>query len=277
MHLSWNRVQGTFVRCGGFRPPAATPRRDCAGALQPAGRPAPRMRPPWTGQIALSVRQWYQPHLERLYDNPGARMGDLDQLEQIAGTYPTRSSFLTELTLDPPEATSAEAIPPHLDEDYLVLSTIHSAKGQEWDAVFVLNVIVRQMHPVPVERHGGHIAAATNRSRRSAGSSTGGDGPRSGASAHLSTADAEFLHAAIQHRHGDAHVLQYAHLRLHPRRCSRYADERRAHGRAAPGPRIGLRSRRYGSMSPRGCGRCGIRRSSSLLRCVLCPGPNCGY
>jgi hypothetical protein len=77
------------------------------------------------------VRRWYQPHLEHLYDNPGARIGDLDQLEQIAGTYPTRSSFLTELTPDPPEATSGEAVPPHLDEDYLVLSTIHSAKGQE--------------------------------------------------------------------------------------------------------------------------------------------------
>src|SRR5690349_3853304 len=68
-------------------------------------------------------------------------LDELKQLEQIAGTYPTRSSFLTEVTLDSPEATSAEAVPPHLDEDYLVLSTIHSAKGQEWDAVFVLNVI----------------------------------------------------------------------------------------------------------------------------------------
>ena len=62
-------------------------------------------------------------------------------LSRSPGTYSTRSSFLTELTLDPSEATSAEAVPPHLDEDYLVLSTIHSAKGQGWDAVFVLNVI----------------------------------------------------------------------------------------------------------------------------------------
>jgi DNA helicase II / ATP-dependent DNA helicase PcrA len=94
---------------------------------------------PWAGQIAL-VRQWYLPHLERLHDNVSARAADLDQLEQIAGTYATRGSFLTELTLDPPQATSAEAGSAHLDEDYLVLSTIHSAKGQEWDAVFVLNV-----------------------------------------------------------------------------------------------------------------------------------------
>ena len=63
------------------------------------------------------------------------------QLEQIAGGYPSRERFLTELTLDPPEATSGEAGVPHLDEDYLILSTIHSAKGQEWRAVFVLNAV----------------------------------------------------------------------------------------------------------------------------------------
>ena len=74
------------------------------------------------------------------HDHAAARAADLDQLEQIAGAYATRASFLTELTLDPPQGTSAEAGPPHLDEDYLVLSTIHSAKGQEWDVVFVLNV-----------------------------------------------------------------------------------------------------------------------------------------
>lgn len=94
---------------------------------------------PWAGQVAVACR-WYIPHLERLHDNVGARTADLGQLEQIAGAYGTRSDFLTELTLDPPEATSAEARAPHLDEDYLVLSTIHSAKGQEWDVVFVLNV-----------------------------------------------------------------------------------------------------------------------------------------
>jgi superfamily I DNA/RNA helicase len=49
--------------------------------------------------------------------------------------------FLTELTLDPPDASSDEAGPPLLDEDYLILSTIHSAKGQEWTAVHVLNAV----------------------------------------------------------------------------------------------------------------------------------------
>jgi DNA helicase-2/ATP-dependent DNA helicase PcrA len=69
------------------------------------------------------------------------RAGDLDQLQRIALSYPSRARFLTDLALDPTSATSDEAGTPRLDEDYLILSTIHSAKGQEWKAVFVLNVV----------------------------------------------------------------------------------------------------------------------------------------
>jgi len=94
----------------------------------------------WAGQIGL-VRAWYQPHLERLYDYAPSRAADLDQLEQIAVGYPSRERFLAEVTLDPPDATGADAGRPELDEDYLILSTIHSAKGQEWDAVYVLNLV----------------------------------------------------------------------------------------------------------------------------------------
>jgi DNA helicase-2/ATP-dependent DNA helicase PcrA len=93
----------------------------------------------WQTQLA-GVRRWYQPHLERLYDGLDTRVADLEQLEQVAARYPTRERFLTELTLDPPEAAGDLAGDPLLDEDYLVLSTVHSAKGQEWAAVFVLNV-----------------------------------------------------------------------------------------------------------------------------------------
>jgi DNA helicase-2/ATP-dependent DNA helicase PcrA len=75
-----------------------------------------------------------------MYDGLDTREADLEQLEQISGRYPTRERFLTELTLDPPSAAGDLAGDPLLDEDYLVLSTVHSAKGQEWDAVFVLNV-----------------------------------------------------------------------------------------------------------------------------------------
>jgi DNA helicase-2/ATP-dependent DNA helicase PcrA len=93
----------------------------------------------WQAQLT-EARRWYQPHLERLYDGIDTREADLEQLEQISGRYPTRERFLTELTLDPPSAAGDLAGDPLLDEDYLILSTVHSAKGQEWESVFVLNV-----------------------------------------------------------------------------------------------------------------------------------------
>jgi DNA helicase-2/ATP-dependent DNA helicase PcrA len=86
------------------------------------------------------VREWYAPILERKYDAPEVRAADLVQLERIASTYGTREAFLTDMALDPPAASSDLAGEPLLDEDYLVLSTVHSAKGQEWEAVYVLNV-----------------------------------------------------------------------------------------------------------------------------------------
>ena len=76
-----------------------------------------------------------------MHEDAVVRQADLVQLAQIAAGYPSRERFLTELTLDPPGATSDEAGVPLLDEDYLVLSTIHSAKGQEWKSVFVLNTV----------------------------------------------------------------------------------------------------------------------------------------
>jgi DNA helicase-2/ATP-dependent DNA helicase PcrA len=93
----------------------------------------------WEGQV-MRVREWYEPQLERLYEAAQARHGDLEQLERLAVQYPTREAFVTELTLDPPQASGDLAGDPLLDEDYLVLSTVHSAKGQEWEAVHVLNV-----------------------------------------------------------------------------------------------------------------------------------------
>jgi DNA helicase-2/ATP-dependent DNA helicase PcrA len=122
----------------GFRPPAATAehweefeatigmlRRNVAG---------------WPAELDLVCR-WYRPHLERIHEDAVLREADLVQLTQIASTYPSRERFLTELTLDPPDATSDEAGVPLLDEDYLILSTIHSAKGQEWTSVFLLNTV----------------------------------------------------------------------------------------------------------------------------------------
>ena len=94
----------------------------------------------WPSDIG-QARLWYEPHLDRNHEDTDSRKADLLQLEQIASGYPSRERFLTELTLDPPDATSDQAGVPLLDEDYLILSTIHSAKGQEWRAVFMLNVV----------------------------------------------------------------------------------------------------------------------------------------
>jgi DNA helicase-2/ATP-dependent DNA helicase PcrA len=94
----------------------------------------------WPADIDAATR-WYEPHLSRIYDDPHVRQADLIQLARIASTYASRERFLTEVTLDPPAATSDEAGAPGLDDDYLILSTIHSAKGQEWRSVHVLNVV----------------------------------------------------------------------------------------------------------------------------------------
>jgi DNA helicase-2/ATP-dependent DNA helicase PcrA len=94
----------------------------------------------WPAELERA-RLWYEPHLDRIHEDAVVRREDLIQLEQIASGYPSRERFLTELTLDPPDATSDQAGVPLLDEDYLILSTIHSAKGQEWKSVFLLNAV----------------------------------------------------------------------------------------------------------------------------------------
>ncbi|MDO9094237.1 MAG: ATP-dependent helicase [Rubrivivax sp.] len=99
-----------------------------------------RAAPAWPADLALAIH-WYQTHLERLFDDARVRRGDLDTLLRLAATQGSRSRFVTELTLDPPAATGDEAGPPHRDDDYLVLSTLHSAKGQEWSAVHLLRMV----------------------------------------------------------------------------------------------------------------------------------------
>jgi DNA helicase II / ATP-dependent DNA helicase PcrA len=102
-----------------------------------------RLRDPgvaWPADLELA-KSWYLPQLERIHDDAQVRKLDVDQLVRLGAGYGSRERFLTELTLDPPHATSDQSGVPHLDEDYLILSTIHSAKGQEWKSVHVLNVV----------------------------------------------------------------------------------------------------------------------------------------
>ncbi len=103
---------------------------DCRGT--PASQPSP-------AEQIERLAEFCEVVFEANYDDAAARLADLGQLAALATEHADRSSFLTELTLDPPLSTSDLAGPPHLDEDYLILSTIHSAKGGEWSAVFVIH------------------------------------------------------------------------------------------------------------------------------------------
>ncbi len=127
----------------GFAPPAAA-LDDWPGICALMGALDRRMREAgdgrgWQSDVTLA-RQWYQPHLETIYESAEQRLADIEQLEQVSGRYATRERFLTELTLDPPQSTGDLSGPPLQDEDYLILSTVHSAKGQEWESVFIMNV-----------------------------------------------------------------------------------------------------------------------------------------
>ena len=93
----------------------------------------------WTDQMS-EVAKWYKNQLEENYDNPFVRAGDIDQLAMISQQFPSRERFLSELTLDPPSSTGDLSNGAHKDDDFLVLSTVHSAKGQEWRNVHILNV-----------------------------------------------------------------------------------------------------------------------------------------
>ncbi len=121
-----------------FEPPA-----QAKEAWEPLAALYARLHEPglaWPADMELA-KAWYLPQLERMHDDAQVRKLDVEQLARLAAGYGSRERFLTELTLDPPDATSDQSGPPLRDEDYLILSTIHSAKGQEWKAVHVLNVV----------------------------------------------------------------------------------------------------------------------------------------
>ena len=121
-----------------FAPPAAC--RDDWRELARLVRALREQAHGWPAEL-VPARRWIEQHLARRFDDAEARAADLAALARIAATFPSRSRFLTELALDPPEVASDEAGAPLRDEDYLILSTIHSAKGQEWGAVYLLNAV----------------------------------------------------------------------------------------------------------------------------------------
>ena len=192
---------------------------------------------PWAGQVER-VRGWYQPLLEDLYDHAGVRAGDLEMLGQIATQFAARERFLSDLTLDPPQATGDLAGPPLLDEDYLVLSTVHSAKGQEWDAVFVLNVADGNFpsefaagRDELIEEERRLLYVAMTRARRD-----------------LDLLEPQRYYVTQQHRHGDAHVYGARSRFLTPAvidslECSSWGEAAAPAGAAAAAVRVDIGKR----------------------------------
>jgi DNA helicase-2/ATP-dependent DNA helicase PcrA len=115
-------------------------RSELAGLVEALGACAgePDATPPAGVQVDR-LRRWLDPVIVRKYDAPAARHGDLDRLAEQAAVAPSRGRFVADLTLDPPVKTGDYAGPPTLDDDWLVLSTVHSAKGGEWDVVHILH------------------------------------------------------------------------------------------------------------------------------------------
>ena len=196
----------------------------------------------WPNDIER-IRLWYEPHLERIHEDAEMRRADLIQLEQIASGYPSRERFLTELTLDPPDAVSDQAGVPLLDEDYLILSTIHSAKGQEWRSVFVLNVVDGC---IPSDLGVGTTAELEEERRLLYVAMT-----RARDDLHLIVPQRFFVHG--QNAQGDRHVyaartrfIPESLVRLFERSSWPVASSDPTAGNASRGPRIDIRARMRG-------------------------------
>lgn len=191
-------------------PPAASDGwRGLAAMCAALGAPASA----WPNEFD-DVAAWYDAQLARLYDDADVRSGDLVQLRRIAATFPSRERFLTEITLDPPAATSDRPAAPSLDDDYLVLSTIHSAKGQEWRSVHVLNAVdgclpsdmaTGSTAGIDEERRLLYVALTRARDR-------------------LTVITPQKFHVTAQSRHGDRHVYASRSRFLTPSVCGQFDE-----------------------------------------------------
>lgn len=118
--------------------------KDCYGVKEAqeddeGAEPAAASAGPTLAVQIRRLRQYYEPLFKERYDNWRVRLRDIEQLEQIAGRFRSRRRFVTDLTLDPPTSTADLAGEPYVEEDYLILSTMHSAKGCEWTSVHVIH------------------------------------------------------------------------------------------------------------------------------------------
>jgi DNA helicase-2/ATP-dependent DNA helicase PcrA len=119
--------------------PGAAQLAGLRGALGECAGAGPDSEPPVAAQIDRLLG-WLEPVILVRYDSPATRCADLERLADQAAGASSREGFVAGLTLDPPVSSGDLAGPPSLDDDWLVLSTVHSAKGGEWDVVHVIHV-----------------------------------------------------------------------------------------------------------------------------------------
>ncbi len=115
--------------------PARTALADTLQKLNDATSPHP------VGQQVTTCATVLKPLLQNRYRDSAVRLGDVDRLAEAASRSPDLASFVAEVTLDPPQSTGDYAKPPHIDEDFVTLSTVHSAKGLEWPRVHVIHAV----------------------------------------------------------------------------------------------------------------------------------------
>lgn len=90
------------------------------------------------GERTFQILQYYEPILRNRYDDHTKRRKDLEMFQNITERYEDVASLLTDLALEPPNESIVDVESPGKETEYLTVSTIHSAKGLEWNTVFVL-------------------------------------------------------------------------------------------------------------------------------------------
>lgn len=92
-------------------------------------------------EIVSAIINYYRPILKDKYDDFSKREKDLDHFEYLSTQYSNLEDFISDLALEPPDASVEGMYKKNSDDEALTISTIHSAKGLEWDSVFIIGAV----------------------------------------------------------------------------------------------------------------------------------------
>lgn len=92
-------------------------------------------------EILEEIIRYYRPILRDKYDDFNKREKDLEHLQYLSTQYKNMEDFLSDMALDPPDVSVEGMYKRNIDDEALTISTIHSAKGLEWDSVFIIGAV----------------------------------------------------------------------------------------------------------------------------------------